>query len=94
QEEALSLIPPPIKNSPDSSTSKSAIMAVRRSLKDVRIWKGFFEVPEFAYRHPFNKERSVCTAIDVNINSVLNTVMGADYYFSDQLSYAGDPDFT
>ncbi|CAG8484851.1 15678_t:CDS:2, partial [Racocetra fulgida] len=52
------------------------------------------EVPEFTYQHPFNKERSVCTAIDVNINSVFNTVMGAEYDFSDRSPYVGNPDFT
>ncbi|CAG8546780.1 2041_t:CDS:10 [Gigaspora rosea] len=107
-EEALSFVPPHIKFSPGAPASKSTTSAVGKPPKEVRLWESFFEevnghtfdqvknlqAPKFAYEYPFSKERSVCTAIDVNINSVLNSILGAEYDFSDRSPYVGDPDFT
>ncbi|KAF0541178.1 crinkler family protein [Gigaspora margarita] len=75
-EEALSFASPHIKLSPGAPVSKSTTLAVGKPSKEVRFWEGFFEevnghpfdlvknlqTPKFAYKHPFNKERSVCTA--------------------------------
>ncbi|CAG8494653.1 6504_t:CDS:2, partial [Scutellospora calospora] len=86
-QEVLSYIPPLIEFSPDASASKVTTSATGKPPKEVKLWEGFFEevdgytfdqekrefdVPEFSYQRPFHKEKSVCTAFEVNVNTVLN----------------------
>ncbi|CAG8739719.1 3249_t:CDS:2, partial [Racocetra fulgida] len=108
QEKALSFIPPIIEFSSFASTSKTTTSAVGKAPRKVLLWKEFFEKvngykfdvnpkfkkPEFHYSHLLNKESTVLTATDVNINMILNEIMGKNYDFSDRLAYIPGSDFT
>ncbi|CAG8489865.1 22582_t:CDS:2 [Racocetra persica] len=108
QEKALLFIPPILEFSSFASTSKTTSSAVGKAPRKVLLWKEFFEKvngykfdvipkfkkPEFHYSHLLNKESTVLTATDVNINMILNEIMGKNYDFSDHLAYIPGSDFT
>ncbi|CAG8570183.1 6726_t:CDS:2 [Dentiscutata heterogama] len=77
--------------------------------KEVLLWEDFlekanehlfdqqqmvFEKPQFHYNRLLFNESNVCEAVNANINSVLNELMGTDYEFSSRKPYVGEPDFT
>ncbi|CAG8454525.1 5301_t:CDS:2 [Cetraspora pellucida] len=109
QENALACIPPILKYSLFACESKSTTSVDSKPLKEVLLWEDFlekanehlfdqqkmiFKKSQFHYNHPLFSEANVYKAVDTNINSILNELMGTNYDFSSQKSYVGESDFT
>ncbi|CAG8532667.1 8235_t:CDS:2 [Diversispora eburnea] len=118
-EEALSYIPPTLKC---VSKPKPTIPVIGIIPKKILLWNDFFdkvnnynfdrqqlkfEKPQFGYYQSIYDEFSVRCAVHVNINQVLNLLLGSNYWFSSDRSdrssrvqpdfssyYKGKQDFT
>ncbi|CAG8788140.1 19490_t:CDS:2, partial [Racocetra persica] len=106
---ALACIPPILEYSPFACESKSTTSVDSKPPKEVFLWEDFlekanehlfdqqkmiFEKLQFHYNRPLFNEANICEAVNTNINSILNELMGINYVFSSQKPYVSEPDFT